>query len=200
VKLEALVDCLLGWNKSDEPQDESLTNPEWITLPLPSSWQKDRDQLLSLRAYNLCVANSVSLFSGWEKIEFNLDLMQRKRKDNYFGITLREGRIIGHLPSDLKQQVSEAWLLVKEATGLDYNFSESHKKALDYLINENQLTFPKDIEATIAAYGERVALNFLVDYAKLCLKVVSGGTLASNSRLIRSAMSCLLPVVSRMKA
>jgi hypothetical protein len=190
------VDCLVGSSNSDEPQNESLYNTEWTTFPISSSWQSGRDRLLSLRAYNLCVANSVSLFSGWENMEFNLDLMQRKRKNNYFGITLREGKIIGHLTSDIKQQLSEAWLLANVATGLDYNFAESYEKALDFLVNENQLTLPRENEAAIAAYGERVALNFLLDFAKLCLKVASTGKCTSNTRLITSAMSFLLPVVS----
>ena len=73
----------------------SLSAETWRAFPLPSSWQTNFHEKLSLRAYNLCVSSCVSSFSGWEPSEFNLDQMMRHSDINFFGVTIEGPCVAG---------------------------------------------------------------------------------------------------------
>jgi hypothetical protein len=195
--LEAIATRMVGCGASPPHSTQHVDQPTWLSFPFSSSWQDNITRSLSLRVHNLCVANSVALFSGWEENEFTLDLMKRKRKNNYFGITLNEGRIVGYLDADSSSRLAEAWLAADAVVETTIDVVGSLRKAASFLHDDNHVARPPIDGEEIAVYGEKDALAVFLEYAKRCLLVAS----ASNSKfeqsnMIKIAMSVLLPIVS----
>jgi hypothetical protein len=170
----------------------------WSSIPFSSSWQNEKHRLLSIRAHNMCVANSVAMFSGWEDSEFNLDLMRRKGKNTYFGITLNEGRIIGHLNADTAKQLADAWEVAETVLGITIDFAGRLDTAATLLVSDNHVDPPGGEAADVSIYGEKDALTVLISYAKQCFVIASssGATAVDRSEFIKTGMSILLPIVS----
>ncbi|KAI2511093.1 hypothetical protein MHU86_3405 [Fragilaria crotonensis] len=192
--LEAFATRMVGCG-ADPRSTQFVDEPTWLSFPFSSSWQDDCTRSLSLRVHNLCVANSVALFSGWEENEFTLDLMKRKRKNNYFGITLNEGRIVGYLDADSSRRLAEAWLAAAGVVGTTIDVADSIRKAAIFLHDDNHVARPPIDGEDIAIYGEKDALAVFLEYAKRCLLVASATTSKiEQSNMIQIAMSVLLPV------
>ena len=195
-RLRTLVGLLVGFKSDDikAPEDD----PEWSSLPFSSSWQNEKLRSLSLRMHNLCVANSVALFAGWEDTEFSLDLMQRKGKNKYFGITLNEGRVIGHLLADSARHLADAWLVAESVVGVKIDFVARLDKATTFLEKGNHVAPPPKGGGDVAIYGEKDALTIFIKYAQQCFVVASTLEVSSATRneLIETGMSLLLPIVS----
>ena len=123
--------------------------------------------------------------------------MKRKRKNNYFGITLNEGRIVGYLDADSSRRLAEAWLAAAGVVGTTIDVADSIRKAAIFLHDDNHVARPPIDGEDIAIYGEKDALAVFLEYAKHCLLVASATTSKlEQSNMIQIAMSVLLPVVS----
>lgn len=179
------------------PSEEIIDDTEWLSFPFSSSWQDSHTRSLSLLVHNLCVANSVALFSGWEEKEFTLDLMRRERKNNYFGITLNAGRIVGYLDADIANRLADTWIVASTIVGTAIDVVDSLGKAVTFLQVENHVAPPPDNGDDVAIYGEKDALAIFIEYAKRCLVIASASnSTKERSELIKIAMSVLLPIVS----
>ena len=179
---------------SEEIVDDDGT---WLSFPFSNSWQDNDNRSLSLRVHNLCVANSVALFSGWEENEFTLDLMKRKRRNNYFGISLNAGRIVGYLDADSGRRLAGAWRVASTAVGITFDVVDSLRKAVTFLQVDNHVAQPPNNGDDVAIYGEQYALAVFIEYAKWCLVVASASdSTEERSKMIKIAMSVLLPIVS----
>ena len=91
---------------------DDLKTYEFASLPIKASWQPDEYRSISLRAYNLCVACNVSLFSGWEPEEFTLRLLRRRHGNRHFGVHIEDGRISGYLDPLLEDDIARQWRVV----------------------------------------------------------------------------------------
>lgn len=194
--LEGVVERMFALKlDASEARENDVT---WSSLPFSSSWQNDKHRLLSIRAHNMCVANSVAMFSGWEDSEFNLDLMRRKGRNTYFGITLNEGHIFGHLVGDAAKQVADAWQVAETVLGITIDFPGRLDKAATLLVSDIHVEPPGSDDTDIATYGEKDALAVLISYAKQCFVIASsfGAESVERSEFIKTGMSVLLPIVS----
>jgi hypothetical protein len=198
-KIQELLPLFVGMpNKVDvqvQTLDESST---FSSFPLPSSWQDEELRLLSTRAHNLCVASSVTNFSGWESEEFNLDLLQRKGRSNYFGISLNDGRVLGHISVELAKGLSEIWSTASSAVGVEIDFAGSLEKASTFLMEDCHVE-PLPNNDDVATYGENHTLFVLVDYARLCFEkaLTTDATAGERTKSTQLGLSLLLPIVSQ---
>jgi hypothetical protein len=198
-KIQELLPLFVGIpNKADvvvQTLDESST---FSSLPLPSSWQDEELRLLSTLAHNLCVASSVTNFSGWESEEFNLDLLQRKGRSSYFGISLNDGRVLGHISVELAKGIREIWIAASSAVGVEMDFAGNLEKASTFLVNDSNVE-PLPNNDDVATYGESHALFVLMDYARLCFEraLATDATAAERTKSTQVGLSLLLPIVSQ---
>lgn len=137
---------------------------------------------------------NVSNFSGWEQEEFNLNLMRSKRRSQHFGITLKDGRIIGQLRPDRSQSLVELWEVAKRVTSLDFDICAQAKEAQMFLDSE-QVPLPPE-EFSVSFYGEETALSVIMDFAQQCFLASESVSPGSNEPQMRCGMSVLLPIVS----
>ena len=104
---------LLGIDISVEPNvSESIM--KWKELPFETKWQSSELRLLSSCAFNLCVGCSVSLFSGWERDKFTLELLKKRAGPDFIGVNLDGTQISGYLDSNAEKELSRQWKDIQE--------------------------------------------------------------------------------------
>lgn len=197
-RLDQLVTMMSGDpnGKPDSTMEKPVEETVWERFPFPEEWQDSHLRLLSVRTHNLCAANAVTLFPGWPNQEFNLNLLQRKVQNTYFGISLYDGRIIGHIDTNTAQGLAQIWAIVSKITGVTFDFHRSLSRACNFLEHGNILPHPND--GTVALYGEDCALSLVISYMKHCFNAAQKADKASTEwqKLMKRGMSLLLPMVS----
>jgi len=193
-RLRKLVSILMGSNF--DVQD--IINGNYIeisslkSLPLCGLWQNEGHKSLSRFVHNLCASCSVTLFSGWERDEFNLNLIRKTGNNSYFGITLHNRRVIGHLDIDICDKLAEIWSIVGEKGNLKVNFSPMVKEASALL--EKEGVFPPKDGELVTKYAEKEALSIIIEYAKQCFFVSFGNSKLTERNHFETGMSLLLPM------
>lgn len=197
-RLDNIITMLTGSpNDTDKSTDNAPEkDADWGGIPFSSDFQDSHLRSQSLRAHNLCVANSVTLFPGWTSEEFNLNLLQKKGKNSYFGITLHEGRVIGHIDTETAQGLEQIWKTVSRLTNVEFDFNSSRVRASNFLEHGNVIPQPAD--DTAALHGEDSALSLIISYMKQCFSAAEKVGCASTARqdFLKRGMALLLPVVS----
>ncbi len=174
----------------------------WSKFPFSSNWQTEELKLLSLRTFNLAVSCDVSCFSGWENVEFNLRLIRYEEGRSYFGVHLSDTHVVGYLSTEKELQLASQWSMLGQAIpslqSVKFNDNIEYVKKKEWYkdaLSKLETTFS---ETTISRYGEKEALDVIMMYSKLCLKLA----LVENDQpkktcLLANAMSIMLPLVSR---
>ena len=169
--------------------------------PISCNWQSLDLEFLSRRAYNLCVSCNVTAFSGWEKKEFTLSAMKRKRGASYFGVRVQGVQVTGHLHRKTELQLSHQWKLVEKLIPtlncLDFDRGVANAKRADWCVEAmDKLKEPQFQNVPIALYGEDLALSILLIFSKLSLLAAEEeNDEVKEGMLIKNSLSILLPVV-----
>jgi hypothetical protein len=179
---------------------EDFTN-EWQTLPVPLTWQSDAHKAISLRAYNLCVACNVSIFSGWEKEEFSLRLLRPWRgASNFFGINVDNGRVSGFLSLSQEADIAEQLDMMNEmlpwVKSINYQTQLVVVKESNWYKSTTEESVSKNQICLVARHGEEAAVNILLCFSKACLMLASLSEGAAKEVLMQNALSVILPMVS----
>jgi len=166
----------------------------WQSFPVPSQWQSAVHSAISLRAYNLAIACSVSAFSGWEATEFTLKLLKnRKRGQNRFRVNVKGDLVTGILCSDTELEVSKQWKIVESLilniSSLDFLNVISKVKKADWYI-----TAEKDMNEPTYLFGEKDALKILLLFSRLTLILAKDKEDRQNEDNIKYALSIILPL------
>ena len=168
-------------------------------FPFPISWLSDDLATLALRTHNICIANNVSLFSGWESEQFAVHLL-RGQGDNFFGVNMGGGIVSGYLPETVENALSYQWNLIHQIVGtyLSFDFAaklnalrdtdwyKQIRKRYDNVRNKVQIVYN----------GEDHGLSALISFSCACLMKAlahKGDENNENGKLLFMALSILLP-------
>jgi len=193
-RLQKLIAVLtnIGFDSEETEEKDSGTLPLWKDFPLSSSWQSESLRLLSTFVHNLCASCCVTLFSGWEKAEFNLNLLRRSVRKSYFGITLHDSRVIGYLNCSIKDKLADIWSIVTKVTNLKTDFSVLISEGSAFLEQES-VSSPTKAD-NVTKYAENDALSIIIAYAKQCIVASRGRVTKLKTELFQIGMSLLLPM------
>jgi hypothetical protein len=210
----------------NENNTETSTNKEdaikepisFHSFPLEGNWQKGYQRELSKRTLLMCLANNVTVFSGYEDNEFTLEILYRKRASGFFGVKLWE-RYAGYLPSGSEQLLSKVWHLIAEDRDDLFSASEDTDEKDDE-VTDPLLDFDAELERVresewflaktgkfinltkkgrIARLGEHDGLDLLLCFTLLLLlKARVTENPKDRDELVKNAMSMALPVVSEV--
>lgn len=189
-------------NHEDNGNLPQANVPQWSNFPFSSEWQTEALHVLSKRSLNLGASCNVSCFSGWENDEFDLKLIRRDEGPSYFGVHLNERQVVGQLNSEKEILLASQWkMLSKLAPELpDLNFESTLKcvKHEDWY-RHAMLDFESKFRNTsIARYAEEEALDIILMYSKLSLKLATIEYDTEKKHcLLAVAMSIILPLVSQ---
>jgi hypothetical protein len=188
--LEGVYDSLKAGY--DEDSDK------WTAFPLPCTWETVFQKNISRLAYNLCVGNCVSSFSGWTPEEFNIDSLHHNREDvNIFGISLDGASVAGFLSKDAAASVSRQWDSVRQILPnlepLRYDSLLSQRMDSEWY---QRVSRHSSKIKSIPSFKEDDALMALLSFSAVCLFATKHSDLGEKDELVKSAMSVLLPVVS----
>lgn len=173
---------------------------EWQSVPIPSTWQSDTHKAITLRVYNLCVSCNVSIFSGWEKEEFNLRLLRPWRgSSNFFGVNVDNGSVSGYLlPSqevDIAQQLEMLSQMLPWVASIDYKTQLTAVHESDWYKSIKEEITTKSQVHSVARHGEGAAINIMLCFSKACLISASNSDGAARESLIQKSLSVILPMV-----
>lgn len=167
--------------------------PEWNEFPISSDWQTKEERDMSISAYNLTVACSVTSFSGFEAEEFNLNLLKRNAGGtSYFGVSMNEGRVSGSINAEVEERLQQIWTNAGRRLPVVGTFDLSHFLAEAKKSSWFDLAGPR--QDLIARYGESYVLSMLLDFADLCMLLTSNAD-SKNEAPLRLVLSTTLPVV-----
>ena len=212
LQLHSRLRSIVGWicqasipnhkETSDAHQFKNLSE-KWSNFPFSSHWQTEELFFLSKRSFNLGVGCNVSCFSGWEHAEFDLKLIRRNEGPSYFGVHLNETQVVGYLQGDKEAELSSQWKMLDRIVPIlpDLNFDDAVKciKHEDWYRHAMLNLEGQFSNVVIARYGEEEALDIIMMYSKLCLELAKGeDDQAKQSCLLASAMSVILPLVSKI--
>ena len=170
--------------------DGGLSFPFDRKLPYPSSWQSPANKELSVLAYNCAVATKVSLFSGWEKEEFEVSQIRRQGRDLYFEVSVNDGRIFGELDVEEESLLQQVWDIANAE--LPWSTSFDLKQGLSADSRPENGT--SACVEPIATCGERYAIRVLLVFAGLSLKTLKQAPQSSSP--LFNCLSILFPLVS----
>ena len=173
---------------------------EWDSVPLPSSWQSDELNAMSLRCYNLCVSFNVSHFSGWDPHEFSLRLMKTRASCTYFGLQIKDGIVAGFVPSSAEKELTRQWEALSDflpaASEFKFNIKLAETKNKEWYQAGYDRYKDALEEEPIASNGEHQALDFLLTHSRACLELSREADTDDRYDLLMTCLSILLPVVS----
>lgn len=170
-----------------------------VNLPFGSAWLSPELKRLAVRSFNLCVANNVSLFSGWEIDEFSIRLMRNGLIPNVFGITISDGKVMGYSSTETEETLSRQWRLIKKLLPPTFTYSFDNlladfQQTPAYRESKEKLESAKE-KQLIACYGEDKGLSVMLSFSHACLLLASG---TSDENLRKSlpfiSLSILIPV------
>lgn len=200
--LKKIVSFLCGVEipKLNDTLSESPSTESWAQFPISSDWQTAWQQAVSVRAHNLCVACTVSLFSGWETNEFSIDALRKRDSHKYFGVNIRGQCVAGYVSQEVELELIHQWKqlgsLLPWTSSLDVadrilkaKTTEWYKSAMEKLKSESA-------HESVSIYGEEDGLKILLALSSLCLFSAQASTNAAKDAFIKTSLSVLLPVVS----
>ncbi|GKY95516.1 hypothetical protein MPSEU_000513300 [Mayamaea pseudoterrestris] len=164
---------------------------------ISSSWLSDAGKQLALRMYNICVANNVSFFSGWEDQPFNLALIRRKVGLNHFGITITDGLVFGKVSGEVEDELILQWDLIKEwFPDLASNFRDQVLQLRGNIAyTRGRLAHEKAIrEKVVAEFGETETLHLLLHFSRMCLLRARHMVVPLQKGFILTSLSIVLPL------
>ena len=205
LKLRTIVSWISGKNIPTygdlHASTQKLDRSSFRYYPISCNWQSPELEFLSRRAYNICVSCNVTAFSGWEKKEFTLSAMKRKRGASYFGVRVQGVQVAGHLHKKTELQLSRQWKMVEKLiptlNSLDFDRGVANTKRADWCVEAmDKLKQPQYQKIPIALYGEDFALSILLIFSKISLIVAKEeNDEVKEDMLIKDSLSILLPVV-----
>lgn len=183
--------------------DFDVQKHEWGDFPVKASWQSPDCRAISLAVYNLAVGCNVSLFSGWEREEFNLKLLRRRHGNRHFGVHIHDKRITGYLTKEAEDELLRQWQFLSDMLPVFpvLNFEERM-----YLVKEREW-YRDEVEDRnqvvgdnpIAGFAEDKGVSIFLAFSSLCLHLAKSETKSPvRNRLLQLALSVLLPIVSMM--
>lgn len=184
-----------------EEKDSNVLTKYFLQLPFNSDWQRGYQMHLSKRTLLLCLANNVTVLSGYEDNEFTLEVLYGKRRSGFFGVKLQE-RLAGFLPQGSEKLLSLAWDLVNRVLPafdetLDFEASIEETRELDWYKAKVGKFANLTSKGRIARLGEHDGLDLLLCFSiLLLLKSEAASDDKEKEDLVTNAMSMILPVVS----
>jgi len=185
----------------DDIYSSSIENvtESWRYFPISSEWQTDEHMSLSKRSYNLCVSCSVSAFSGWEKSEFDLNLLRRNQGPSFFGVNVKGVQVSGYLHKNVEVELASQWKLLEKLlptlATIDFSNAINDVKQADWYVKAVENLESKFENVPISSFGEEHALNILVTYSRVCLLVaLLEKDELRRQCLIKNAMSVVIPL------
>lgn len=203
-KIKPVVSLLIGVEVNEIGETDEfeplLAAESWTEFPLPNHWQSFSQKAISRLAYNLCVACDVSCFSGWNTDEFRLDSLKKRGGREYFGVNIRDERVVGHVSSETEVELLQEWervgKLMPWASSFDFKGALSTVKNSEWYESAKATAESGYDHKTIATHGEEDGMKILLMFSNLCLLVAEASpTKAASDALIKTALSVLLPVV-----
>ena len=181
----------------------SMLPESWKEYPIPCEWQNDAHRDISARAFNLCIGYTVSAFSGWEKEEFELELLRKRRGPNYFGVKVQGMQVAGYLNASNELELANQWALIEKIIpsleSLSFEDKLAKAKKADWLLESMKKLKNQYQSEKVAVFGEDHAINLLLNYSKLCLLVASEEKEAlKEESLLKQSLSIILPMVSKI--
>lgn len=200
-KSQSIVTLICDSGSYDNEEAEDQVSKSWKSFPLPCDWQSSFQKDLSLLAYNLCVGCCVSSFSGWTSQEFNLDQLHTRDDDsNVFGLNMEGAHVAGFLSNDVITSLSRQWEHVHRILpNLDLRFEAALKQRRDKNWYQKMMSIVKRQRSKIALYKENEGLMTLLSFSTICLVAAEDSDGGEKDRLLKLAMSILLPMVRRWK-
>lgn len=178
-----------------------LRDKKWTEFPISTEWQAPEYRPISLSIYNLSVACSVSLFSGWESEEFTLKLLRRCYGNKHFGIRTQKKRVTGILPPGTEERLEYQWnevaTFLPEFPVLEFQKRLAMMKSTDWYQKEKVERRQFLIDQPIATFAEEEGIVLYLSFSALCLRLA--GTVTNEivrDSLLKTSLSILLPVVS----
>ena len=167
-------------------------------FPFQSSWLSSDMQQLAVRSFNLCVATNVSLFSGWEKDEFNVRLMRHGNVPNFINISMNDVKVTGCLSTEYENSLSSQWKLIRKLLPPSFTFDFDHqleieRESADYKESIERLKAAKSMH-TISCHGEEEGLTTFLSFSHSCLILATeleDRRLAHH--LLRISLSIIIP-------
>lgn len=196
-KSQSIVTLICDSGSYDNEEAEGQVSESWKSFPLPCDWQSSFQKDLSLLAYNLCVGCCVSSFSGWTSQEFNLDQLHTRDDDsNMFGLNMEGAHVAGFLSNDVISSLSRQWEHVHRILpSLDLRYEAAFKLRKEQEWYKKIMSLVKRQNSKIAIYKENEGLMTLLSFSTICLIAAENSDRGEKDRLLKLAMSILLPMV-----
>jgi hypothetical protein len=115
-------------------------------------------------------------FSGWEKEDFSVRLLKRHSPRSYFGVRVRGAHVAGWLHAHQESSLEKQWKLARSFLpsfrAEDFGTTLTSAKQAEWLQSSMQLKSAFDAE-DISNFGEHFALDILLAFSYICLKLAS---------------------------
>lgn len=169
-------------------------------FPVSHEWQNSSHKTISKLVHNMCASCCVSAFSGWEKEEFQLQLLKHRRDGSFFGVTLSSPRVAGLLSEDIEKRLALQWIEIGKMfpiISLDFNDSLSKFQESAWYIDTIEKRDSTFKGKAIDLFGEKNALSILLSFSELCLFLakMSPTNQQESDHLLKYSLSIILPMV-----
>lgn len=148
-----------------------------------------------------CIKNycCVSSFSGWSNDEFNLDLLHSRDDSNIFGLNMEGSCVAGFLSGNAEISISRQWdhihQILPDLEALRYQAQLNQRKDKEWY-----KTIKRHVRhaSKIAAFKEDEGMITLLSFSAICLVAAENSDASEKDRLLKLAMSVILPMVRRL--
>lgn len=163
-------------------------------IPFETSWLSHDLALLAQRTFNCVVSTNVSLFSGWNKSEFSVRLLD-EGSYNFFGVVLEKGYVAGCLSTEIEEELAYQWVLLKDALPKELSFGFPRRLSILRETPWYQKMHERHKKGTtqpVVFHGEDKCLEALLHFSRVC--IVVGKESEVPTKFLYMALSVLMPL------
>ena len=144
-----------------------------VNLPLDVDWHTPIRSKISVRCFNLMLANSIESCSGWAEKAFSADDIRETDGSNYHGVRKSDGIVSGLLGQSLRKELIQQWVSISKLWP-DFKVSTRIKELLKNVekstwYQEEVSRLPDLHVVNVAAEGENDAIWLCLFFSRISL-------------------------------